>query len=352
MEKHVSRCVNYEFEDVICEIDEVELLAPCCSSVFRKKIANRFARHPFYASFNPGLKKLRLNKSYDLFVTICQQPSDLLSLNAVEKWKERCKTSVCWLAEIWSSKVHKLKAYLKIMAKFDYVLVSCNASVRPVQDKIQRPCSYMLPGVDTIQFCPYPNPPLRCIDVYSLGRKSQVTHQSLLKMAEQRQIFYIYDTFNDMDTLYYKQHRSLIANIAKRSRYFLANQARIDQQVDLREQSEIGYRFLEGGASGTVMIGEPPENEAFRKHFDWSDAVIRMPFDVPHIAEVLADLDSQPERLEEIRRNNVVQSLQRHDWLYRWKAILNIAGLEPRPALISREKRLKKLAEDVKKAHM
>jgi hypothetical protein len=341
----------YEFEDVICEIDDVELLAPePYSSLIVKRLPNRIKRLIPFIGLNPGTRKLRLNRSYDLFVALCLFPTDLAPLNVIKGWRARCRTSVCFLAEIWADKLHKWKHHMKILSQFDYVVLNCSGSVQPIQDAIRRPCFYIPPGVDAIRFCPYPNPPLRCIDVYNFGRKSQVTHQALLKIAEQKQIFYIYDTLNKMETSFHKQHRSLTANIAKRSRYFMGNAAKIDQEVETHGQSEIGYRFFEGAASGTVMIGEPPKNEAFRKYFDWSDAVIHVPFDEPDIAKVLADLDSKPDRLEEIRRTNIVQSLLRHDWVYRWRAILDIVGLKPRPALVDREKRLKRLAEDVKKA--
>jgi hypothetical protein len=65
----------------------------------------------------------------------------------------------------------------------------------------------------------------------------------------------------------------------------------------------------------------------------------------------LADLDSQPDPLEAIRINNVVQSLLRHDWLYRWAAILEILGLKPKEAFATREKRLKNLAKMAKSSH-
>lgn len=350
--REVFRSGLYEFEDVISEIDDVELLTPEPYRFFviGQKIANRLARHISYASLNPGLRKLRINKSYDLFLATCMFPKDLLSLNAIEGWKERCRTSVCYLVEIWAGELHKFKGHLKILSQFDYVVLNCNASVQLVQDAIGRPCFYMPPGIDTIRFCPYSNPPLRSIDVYSLGRKSPVTHKALLKMVDQKQIFYIYDTVDKKETSYPRQHRNLVANIAKRSRYFLVNPGKIDLHVETHGQSEIGFRFFEGAASGTVMIGEAPENEAFGKHFDWPDSVIRVPFDEPNIAEILDDLDLQADRLEEIRRNNVIQSLLRHGWVYRWKAILDIVGIEPRPPLIAREKRLKKLAKDVERA--
>jgi len=349
MQRLVSRCADYEFEDVVCEIDDVELLAPepYRSFVVGQKLANQLARHINLACINPGIAKIQLKKDYDLLFVKCLFPSDLLSLNAVDGWRRRCRTAVCWLAEIWAHNLHKWKGHLKILSQFDYVVLNCSARVQPIQNRIQRSCSYIAPGVDAIRFCPYPNPPLRCIDVYSMGRKSSVTHQALLKMAEQKQFFYIYDTFENMKTLFPRDHRILLANIAKRSRFFIANTAKINQQCETRGQSEVGFRFFEGAAAGTVMLGEYPQNDVFKEHFDWPDAVIEVPFHSPNIAEVLAELDSQPERLAEIRKNNVVQALLRHDWVYRWRAILDIVGLEPRPALVTREQRLKKLAQDV-----
>jgi hypothetical protein len=314
-----------------------------------QKVANQLARRVSITSVNPRIRKLRLNKNYDLFIMICQFPRDLLSLNAIEGWKQRCRTSVCWLAEIWASELYKLKGHLKILSQFDYVVIPSSGSVESVKDAIRSRCVCIKPGIDMIRFSPYPDPPVRCVDVYSMGRKSSVTHQALLKMVEQKKIFYIYDTFENMKTFLPRDHRILLANITKRSRYFLANSPKINQQSETGGQMEISYRFFEGAASGTVMIGETGENEALKEHFGWPDSVIHVPFDSPNIAEVLADLDSQPERLDEIRKNNVVNCLLRHDWVYRWRAILDMVGLKPRPALIAREKRLKKLAEGVRK---
>jgi len=348
----VSRCPMYEFEDVICEIDDVEVLVPESNRSFPvcQKIANRLARHISIASLNPGVRELRLDRNYELFVAMCQFPSDLLSLNALKGWKKCCQTSICWLAELWAGELAKFKGHSKLLSQFDYVVLNFTATVPLVEKVVDGTCTYMPPGVDAITFCPYPNPPTRCVDVHNLGRKSLVTHEALLKMADQGKIFYIYDTIPNMCTFYPKQHRNLVASIAKRSRYFLAYPAKVDQKCETHGQSETGYRFYEGAAAGTIMIGEKPDNEAFRKQFDWPDAVIRVPYDTANIAEVLADLDSQPERLARIRKNNVINCLLRHDWVYRWRAILDMVGLEPRPGLLAREERLRKLAEQVQQA--
>jgi len=347
----VFRCFLYEFEDVICEIDEVHLIAPkpYSSFIIGKKIFNQITRRFSFAYFNPGLSSLRLKRNYDLCIAMCCFPSDLLSLNAIKGLEVHCKKSLCYLSEIWTSEINELGGYLKILSKFDYVVINCSASVQELKNKIQRPCFYFPPGIDTFRFSPYPNPPKRCIDIYSLGRRNPSIHEALLEMADQKKIFYIYDTIKQLKTPNYKEHRSLIANIAKRSRFFLVNAAKIDSKFETHGQSEIGPRFFEGAASGTVMIGSPPKNKAFRNNFNWPDAVIYINYDSPNIIEVLADLNSQPDRLKGIRRNNIVQSLLHHDFVYRWKEILDIVGLEPLSDLMVREERLKILAEEVKK---
>lgn len=349
--RHVAWCADYEFEDLICEVDDAELLAPESHPwfAFGRKLTNQLAHHISIANLNPGIRKIRLDKRYDVFVAICQSPRDLLFLNAIRGWRQSCRTSVCWLGELWAGELPKYKGHLKILSQFDHVVLALSSSLEVLKKTTSASCVFLPSGIDVIKFCPFPNPPVRSIDVYSMGRRSQITHQALLKMSEEGKIFYIYDTVFNMHTFYPGQHRSLLANIAKRSRYFVANAPKIDKHCETHGQSALSYRFFEGAASGTVMIGEPRENEAFREHFDWPDAVINVPYDTPNIADILADLDAQPERLKKNRKNNVVQSLLRHDWVYRWRAILDIVGLKPKPALIAREEHLKKLARDIEK---
>jgi hypothetical protein len=350
LQQLLSACSDYEFEDLICDLDDVDILNLKPSHGFKtiKRISNQLARRTTFAHLNPGVKKQRIDRDYELFFAKFLLQKDLLSLNALKKWKERCRVAICWLAEVWVDDVKKWKGYAKILSQFDYVILNCFASVQPMQDLIKRPCFYVPPGIDAIKFCPYPNPPVRSIDVYSIGRKSQVTHEALFKMAEQKRIFYVYDTIIMKETSRPAEHRSLIANIAKRSRYFLVNPAKIDRRFETCGQNEIGFRYFEGAAAGTVMIGEHPATEAFGEHFGWPDSVIRTSFDSPDIAEILAELDSKPQRLENARKNNIVQSLLRHDWAYRWSDILKIASLKPTTALTNRLEQLKILAEKIK----
>jgi len=345
------RCYLAEFEDLICKMDSVNLLLPKPNKWFQygTRIAQRLAGD-YAIAFNPGIPREKINEDYELFFAFCQFPRDLLHIESIEGWKDRCKTSVCWLSEIWVSQFHKCRYYLKkILSKFDYVILHWSGSVKPLNDFIGDRAIFLPLGIDAVLFCPYPEPPHRFIDIYSIGRRSEGSHRALIKMFEEKEIFYLYDSIIGQDIVDTNQHRLLFANLAKRSKYFIVNPGKIDVFEETKGQSEIGNRYFEGAAAGTIMIGEIPQNEEFNKIFYWPDAVIHLPFDSNNIREIILEYNSQPRRLEAIRRKNVIESLMRHDWAYRWESILNLAGLDPLPGLLERKKQLENLANIIGK---
>jgi hypothetical protein len=93
------------------------------------------------------------------------------------------------------------------------------------------------------------------------------------------------------------------------------------------------------------MIGQVPDGEAFPELFPWQDAVISLQADGSDVIKVLSSLVAEPERISAISRRNAAEALLRHDWIYRWKEILRVAGMEPSPRIKLREQRLRDLAE-------
>jgi hypothetical protein len=166
-------------------------------------------------------------------------------------------------------------------------------------------------------------------------------------MAVANGLFYLHDSIAGDQSINLREHRALLANIAKRSRYFIVNPGLIDRPDKRGNQIEIGNRYFEGSASGAILVGERPQNSEFEKLFDWPDAVIHLPYDSGNIDAIMGELDRSPERVEQIRRTNMVQALLRHDWAYRWEAILKTVGREPMPELLQRKERLRTLAAAV-----
>jgi hypothetical protein len=345
--KYLFRCPHFEFENVISQVDSVEVLAPQANaSSLRSNFVKRMAYH-VPISLNPGIRKIHGHAQYDVFIAVCGYPTDLLTVDAAIDWRNHCTTSVCLIDELWAKEIPLYRHFFRILRKFDLVVLYYSQTVRPLSERIGSKCIFLPPGVDALLFSPYPKPPRRSIDVYSIGRRSEVTHRALLRMAAEHELFYLHDSIAGDKAIDSGQHRALFANAAKRSRFFLVNPGLINQPHKTNKQIEIGNRYFEGAASGTIMIGECPQTEAFKMHFDWPDAVVHLDYDSSEIDRIINDLDRQPEKQESIRRTNVVQSLLRHDWAYRWEAILRTVGLEPMQQLLYRKERLHNLARQV-----
>jgi hypothetical protein len=344
-------CGHYEAQDVLTEVDDVDLI--CLEPGRGHSFKQRWQVKLMYRDFsgrgvfaNPGLNKVKLTREYDLFLARCQTEKDLPHINAIDGWKDHCKSSVCWIDEFWAAAIPQAKNWLHALRQFDHIFTSCLGTVGPLSKAIGRPVHWLPCAVDTLRFTPYPDAPPRSIDLYSIGRRWEGIHQQLLQAAKRREIFYIYDTFQgSLANVYdHRQHRDYFANVARRSRYFLVAPGKINATAENQGQSEVGHRYCEGSAAGAVLLGQAPTGEAFRQMFPWQDAVIRIESDGCDVMDVLAELASDPARVSAASRRNAVGALLHHDWVYRWKEVLKVAGFEPSLGMLARERHLKELA--------
>ena len=87
--RHVSRCATYEFEDIVCQIDEVNLLNPnACKRSKSSRLFSKVKRRLGSDSFrSPYIVETNIHGKYDLFFMACQNLNDLGVLKAVRGWK-------------------------------------------------------------------------------------------------------------------------------------------------------------------------------------------------------------------------------------------------------------------------
>lgn len=346
------QCGLYEAQDVLMETDSVDLIELETGRVFQflESRQRRLIYHDITsrtAFMNPGLRKVRLTNEYDVFIAVCQSCWDLLYLNAIEGWKQSCGTTICWLDEVWANSLPDYRYLLKTLDRFDYVFVGTSGAVEPLSKAIGKDCRWLPGAVDTLRFAPNQIDSPRVIDVYSIGRRWDGIHRALLRAADQQEIFYVYDTFEaaNTQTTNPQQHRRMFANMAKRSQHFLVAPPKMDTPEHTGGQVEVGYRYFEGAAAGTVMVGQIPDCPAFEKLFPWPDAVLELSSDGSDVRDVLASLGSEPARRRAIGHRNATEALLRHDWIYRWKEMFRIAGIAPSESMASRERQLRSLSE-------
>ncbi len=356
----VAFCGSYEFEDVIAAAtgaDRIELLDYDAVEVARRayKLGRFVTGSKRVASaLSPAVGGTKLAREYDLFFPIFNDPFELFALAAVPDWRARCRVAVCFICELWWRRMPEY--LLELLSEFDHVFIGVQHPRAQVARITGKPCTYLPLAADVVRFAPPPAAPPRTIDVCNIGRRSAVTHAALLQLARQRRIFYYYDTVrasgDDRKQVTFRvsdveEHRMLFANLLQRSRYYVANRARMNEPQRSEDQ-EISARFYEGIAAGAVLVGEPPRSLEFKRQFDWADAVMPLPVDSPDAGEVLARLDADPARLDAARRNNVGQAALRHDWLYRLRAVFDAVGLAPTEGMEERAAVLKDVAESAR----
>jgi hypothetical protein len=340
--RHVARCGDYEFEDVISGCDDADVIAPHPATPVDNRIVREVDRILGRERLIDGA--VRADEKYDLFFVFCRNAFDLRFVNRIEGLHENCRQAVCVISELWPSKISEVREHLKVLGRFDHVFANLQTSVGPIEKATGRPCHFLPLGVDALRFAPFPNSPARNIDVYSMGRRPAEEHRALLASAERGEMFYVYDTTADFNVIDPLEHRILLANLIKRSRFFITYPAKFDVPAETGGTREMGARYFEGAAGGAVMIGMPPRCAAYDDCFDWRDAVISTPRDPAQIASLVAGLEAQPNRLAQIRRHNVTNSLRRHDWVYRWRKILDHVGLSVTERLVEREAQLNSAA--------
>jgi hypothetical protein len=352
----VAYCTMYEFEDVIAQVtgaDRVDVDA--APALERSRRAYRLLRmtgsRALAQRLTPRPPGVRLDRDYELFFPTFNHTYELYALQSIPNWRERCRFAACYINEVWA---HLLPKYLlELLSQFDHVFIGMRHCVDEVAQIVGRPCSYLPLAVDVMTFSPWPAPADRVIDVCNIGRRSTVTHEALIAMAESRKIFYYYDTFAGGDRSkqrtfrvnHYREHRLLLASLLRHSRYYVTNRSRINEPEYTGNRQEISGRFYEGAAAGTVMVGEAPNSSDFKELFGWPDAVVPLPFDCRDVEQVLATLDKDSPRLARIRSQNVHHAALRHDWLYRLQSILSTFGLKPTSGMLDREQRLRAMAE-------
>jgi hypothetical protein len=340
----------YEFEDIIAQLDLVDLIAPneydLYGKIIKKLLKTSFNCFQSAVNLNPYRKSIDLQQEYDIFLVILDFPWSVSSINLLKNWRNKCKFAVCYLIELWETDLKRYRNCLQFLNEFDALFLGHSHIVEKLSQIVNCPCQYLPPGINTLKFVPTTLTNERPIDLCSLGRRSLITHQALLKLAETQNFFYYFDLAGDagLTNNLHQEHRTMTANLLKHSRYFITNHAKANLPEHINGQMEIGYRFFEGAAAGTVMLGCPPQNKIFDRYFDWQDSVISVPFDEPNIGEIITKLERQPSRIARIRQQNICNSLLRHDWSYRWQEILAVAGLKPSIKHLKHQAYLQQLA--------
>lgn len=350
----ISRCLRYEFEDLIGSLDPAEIIEPEAGGRAHAVAARIDGRWPAGSRILGDLTGATRRASrvrYDLLFVACQDLADLRALPALAPWRAKARFSVCHIEELLAARDLGRSGELALLRGFDCVTSGFHGGLPDFARKVGTQFRYLAFSVDALRWCPYPDSPRRTIDLYAMGRRPSHTHEALLRIVERNpDFFYLYDTVLNSPVTSHQEHRTRLADLIARTRYFLVNVGKADAMDQTGGEAQIGMRYFEGAGAGAVLIGDAQRNAVFEELFGWEDAVIPLPFDSPDIGEVIEALDADPARVERARRRNVVESLRRHDHVYRWAEILAAVGLKTTAPMEERMRRLAAVAHEIESA--
>ncbi len=341
----VSRTGTFEFEDLICAVDAVDVVP---LGLPAGRIRRRLERILPGAFRTPA--RFARARPYDLLFASFHSLSELARLHPLGRILGLARHSAINIDELWCTSLLRRTGDLELIRRFDRIYSPCAGALELLRNATGRPCDHLAPSIDAIRFAPSARPLRRVIDIHLMGRRRPDLHQALSEAAEKSDRFYYFDSLRTNPPMpNYVEHRMRLSELVRRTRYFVVDIANSDFPEKRGDQEEYGPRFVEGAAGGAILIGRAPRTPVFDAQF-WPHAVHAIEPDAAGIARVLDELDAQPEKTERMRRANVVGVMRRHDGVYRWEQILRGAGLEPLPALIERKRRLDQLASVIESA--
>lgn len=356
--------VTYEFYNVISQIETATIVAPPALGLDAAQISSPAsivkyalqeltgqARRAVGRGFAPQMAPANLEKEYEIGLFMCQFSKDLTNISQVRDWRARTRFAVAFVLETWSSQFEKRKADLRVLDQFDHVFVLNASSIPELKRYTNTPISFLPTAADSLAALPPKNMPERCIDFFSMGRRRAEIHDLLLERAQKENLFYIYDIWGNITARNWAEGRMANADMVRRSRYYIAwDPVAVSPAKDdiIGKERAISTRYFEGSAGGAILLGSRPACPEFDELFDWPDAVVEISPDGRDMNDIVAALEADPDRVRIVREANIANALRRHDWAFRWKAILEIAGLELSEAHINRIEKMERMATQIR----
>jgi len=324
----------YEFEDVVSELCDTTLCCPSTEMSGRRK-RYRSAR---YLGLNDRAAEAmasmghlhELQSHHDLILLVLDNPWQMHLLNQVRGWREHPAKKVCYISECWPRELSQWRLMKEPFANFDYIFLGTASSVPVLANLIDVPCSYLPCGVNTTAFHDVQHETGRVIDVSYIGRRDKSLHQELKYFTDADSLFYLFDTARSQKLFVDDpaEHRKMYASMLRRTRISIALPAKSNAIEETGGIEEIATRFFEFAAAGVVVVGKPPDSDAFRQMFDWPDAVVSIGDDYASAPMVIRELLSDHEKTKAISQRNVVQSMKKNDWVYRFREVVEAAGFK------------------------
>jgi hypothetical protein len=334
VEQKVWQASQYEFEDVICEIDDATLVMThparggAGAELLRRGL-NRVGR-PLHRDRRAVMSAGHDEVDAELFFAVFAAPHEIGALPFLRSQLSRSARRVAFIVEMYTTDLPSSADYIRQLRGFDHIFVFTRDVIPAIHELTGVPTSFLPTGIDSLLFAPSLPFPARSIDVMSYGRRLPDTHAALRAAQIEGKLHYSYDTvrgaFAVSDS---RDHRAALASRLQRSSFAVIykNNDEPSRVVRTGGEETLTNRYYEATSAGAIVLGSSPDLADFDTEFPWPDAVIPIAAPAPDIANVIASLSRDQARLDAARLAGIRAGLERHDWSYRWDVVLDAVGM-------------------------
>jgi hypothetical protein len=220
------------------------------------------------------------------------------------------------------------------LTKLDHLFVIDSDMADKVRSLYSIPVSWLPLGINTDAWGKYSTS--RSIDVMGYGRIDEAVHERLQKHYNQPDSdrLYFHSTFSCSGVFNPKEHITLQVKLLKRSKINLCFE--VSNIPRFCGRSPLLYRWLEGWAAGTAIVGTRPRDPGVEALINWPDSTLELPTDQDDWVPFLEALLDDEAKLAAISQRNYRECRLRHDWRYRLRDLFNTLNL-PIPLTLEQE---------------
>lgn len=347
VERKVWQASQYEFEDVIDDVDDVALIRPRALrrgafSDLAHRALNRAGRE-VGRDRRSSMLPPETTADSELLFAVFAAPHEIGALPHVREQLTRSRRRVAFIVEMYTSDLPQSADYIRQLRGFDHVFVFTRDVLPAVRELSGAPASFLSTGVDALRFAP-PTPQLaRPFDIVSYGRRLETSHRALRRAQDAHALAYEFDTVRGVfEVTDHRDHRVALATRLQRAELAVVYKNNDDPGRIARTEGEetLTNRYFEATAAGAVVIGSRPHIPDFEDSFPWPDAVVPVAAPDERLADTVQRLLADRPRLEAARTAGIEAGLRRHDWSHRWSVILDSVGMTPHERHTARQEEL------------
>ncbi len=285
---------------------------------------------------------------YDVALFIGYTVWDLPLLEAVRNLRRIADKVIVWFPEVWLSELEDHRLHHEPFGLTDAIFVGMKQASHRLDDIAAPTVHHVPPAADTTRFAPVSVSEQRPVDVLGIGRRDAGLHRALLDWSRKSNKLYVYDTITGTQVPDIGAHRQNLGDTYRRSNIAITNYAKYGLKDVTGDERETPGRIWEGLASGSLMVGFPPDEELQRELIG-ECVVTNLPHNPPAAVDLIHELNLGGHETQ--RHRQVQLALRNHDWVHRWIKIFELSNLPVPEGLTLRRQQLESMADQLEAAH-